>query len=220
MAIRLLGESFRPLWDTRCAIDHIVRLAFAQAERDRRLEARLKRQAHWLGYELSQSIRSRPPDRFLRNQPKRGSSSRDLPTQVVDSAHRRMLYADSRAALDQARCRFLKKWRLRCPAVIECLDEAGEALSTLLRFSSSQWKALRTTNALERINEEFRRRPKTQASLPGKTRSSYCSSACCEPARSSSGRWTAGTRWGPGSGRRKYSATTCGTMTRSDFSTA
>jgi putative transposase len=29
-----------------------------------------------------------------------------------------------------------------------------------------QWKALRTTNALERINEEFRRRTKTQASLP------------------------------------------------------
>jgi len=31
----------------------------------------------------------------------------------------------------------------------------------------SQWKALRTTNALERINGEFRRRTKTQASLPG-----------------------------------------------------
>jgi putative transposase len=28
-------------------------------------------------------------------------------------------------------------------------------------------EALRTTNALERINEEFRRRTKTQASLPG-----------------------------------------------------
>ena len=38
---------------------------------------------------------------------------------------------------------------------------------TFLRFPSSQWKALRTTNALERINEEFRRRTKTQASLPG-----------------------------------------------------
>jgi len=36
----------------------------------------------------------------------------------------------------------------------------------LLPFPSSQWKALRTTNALERINEEFRRRTKTQASLP------------------------------------------------------
>jgi putative transposase len=30
----------------------------------------------------------------------------------------------------------------------------------------AQWKALRTTNALERINEEFLRRTKTQASLP------------------------------------------------------
>ena len=30
-----------------------------------------------------------------------------------------------------------------------------------------QWKALRTTNALERINGEFRRRTKSQASLPG-----------------------------------------------------
>ena len=38
--------------------------------------------------------------------------------------------------------------------------------SPLPAFPSSQWKALRTTNALERINEEFRRRTKTQASLP------------------------------------------------------
>lgn len=81
--------------------------------------------------------------------------------------YRRMIYAESRAAVDQARGRFLKKWRLRCPAVIECLEEAGEDLFTFLCFPPSQWKALRTTNALERINEEFRRRTKTQASLPG-----------------------------------------------------
>jgi putative transposase len=36
-----------------------------------------------------------------------------------------------------------------------------------LQFPPLQCKALRTTNALERINEEFRRRTKTQASLPG-----------------------------------------------------
>ena len=35
-----------------------------------------------------------------------------------------------------------------------------------LAFPKAQWKALRTTNALERINGEFRRRTKTQASLP------------------------------------------------------
>jgi putative transposase len=81
--------------------------------------------------------------------------------------YRRMVYAESRSLVEQARARFVKKWRLRCPAVIECLAEAGDALFTFLRFPKSQWKALRTTNALERINEEFRRRTKTQASLPG-----------------------------------------------------
>jgi Transposase, Mutator family len=65
------------------------------------------------------------------------------------------------------RTRFAKKWWFRCPAVIECLNEAGDDLFTFLRFPKLQWKALRTTNALERINGELRRRTKTQASLPG-----------------------------------------------------
>ncbi len=81
--------------------------------------------------------------------------------------YRRMIYAETRALVDQARARFAKKWRLRCPAVVECLDEAGDDLFTFLGFPKAQWKALRTTNALERINGEFRRRTKTQASLPG-----------------------------------------------------
>lgn len=81
--------------------------------------------------------------------------------------YRRMIYAETRALVDQARARFTKKWRPRCPAVVECLDEAGDDLFTFLRFPTLQWKALRTTNALERINGEFRRRTKTQASLPG-----------------------------------------------------
>jgi transposase-like protein len=80
--------------------------------------------------------------------------------------YRRMVYAESRALVDQARARFVRKWRLRCPGVVECLEEAGDDLFTYLRFPKSQWKALRTTNALERLNEEFRRRTKTQASLP------------------------------------------------------
>jgi len=81
--------------------------------------------------------------------------------------YRRMISAESRTLVDQARTRFAKKWRLRCPAVVECLEEAGDDLFTFLRFPKTQWKALRTTNALERINGEFRRRTKTQASLPG-----------------------------------------------------
>jgi putative transposase len=50
--------------------------------------------------------------------------------------------------------------------VYQSFEEAGDQLSTFTAFPAAQWKALRTTNALERINEEFRCRTKTQASLP------------------------------------------------------
>jgi len=80
--------------------------------------------------------------------------------------YRRMIYADNPQAVEQQRQRFIKKWKLLCPAVIDSFNEAGDQLFTFARFPHSQWKALRTTNALERINEEFRRRTKTQSSLP------------------------------------------------------
>jgi transposase-like protein len=51
-------------------------------------------------------------------------------------------------------------------AVSLSFEEAGDELFTFTAFPSSQRKALRTTNVLERINEEFRRRTKTQAPLP------------------------------------------------------
>jgi putative transposase len=80
--------------------------------------------------------------------------------------YRRMIYAESREAVEQARRGFARKWKLRCQAVYQSFEEAGDQLFTFTAFPLSQWKALRTTNALERINEEFRRRTKTQASLP------------------------------------------------------
>jgi putative transposase len=84
----------------------------------------------------------------------------------VAEDYRRVLYAETAALVQQRRASFVKKWKLQCPAVAQSIEEAGDELFTFLRFPRSQWKALRTTNALERINEEFRRRTKTQASLP------------------------------------------------------
>lgn len=81
--------------------------------------------------------------------------------------YRRMVYAKDAGEIDGQRKKFIKKWRLKCAAVVTSLDEAGDDLFTFAKFPVSQWKALRTTNAIERINEEFRRRTKTQASLPG-----------------------------------------------------
>ena len=57
--------------------------------------------------------------------------------------------------------RFIRKWRLKCRAVADSLQEAGDRLFTFTRFTPSQWKSIRTSNAIERLHEEFKRRIKT-----------------------------------------------------------
>jgi transposase-like protein len=50
--------------------------------------------------------------------------------------------------------------------VVRSLRDGGEELLSFFQFPKSQWKTLRTTNVIERLHEEFRRRVKTQGSLP------------------------------------------------------
>lgn len=77
--------------------------------------------------------------------------------------------APSKNAARAAYDRFQRVWKLRCPAVVESLLEAGEELLTHYGYPRAQWCALRTTNAIERLNLEFRRRIKTQGSLPNES---------------------------------------------------
>lgn len=60
---------------------------------------------------------------------------------------------------------FVTKWSALVPAVTRSLDEAGEHLLTFYEFPKAMWKSIRTTNPLENLNREFRRRTKTQASF-------------------------------------------------------
>ncbi len=48
---------------------------------------------------------------------------------------------------------------------MKSLREAGGDLLTFYDFPKAMWKSLRTTNSLENLNREFRRRTKTQASF-------------------------------------------------------
>jgi putative transposase len=77
-----------------------------------------------------------------------------------------MIYAATAKEVQTRRKAFLRKWRLRCPAVATSLEEAGDRLFAFLRLPPSQWKSARTTNAIERLHEEFKRRIKTQTVLP------------------------------------------------------
>lgn len=77
-----------------------------------------------------------------------------------------MIYAATREEVEARRKAFIRKWRLKHRAVADSLEEAGERLFSFTRLPPSQWKSARTTNAIERLHEEFKRRIKTQTVLP------------------------------------------------------
>jgi len=86
--------------------------------------------------------------------------------EAVREEYHGIVYAETLEVARKAREAFLLKWKKQCPGVAASLEEAGENLLTFYRFPGSQWRSLRTTNAIERMQLEFRRRVKTQAALP------------------------------------------------------
>jgi putative transposase len=84
----------------------------------------------------------------------------------VKSDYHRIIQAESLEQARKAYREFVMKWKKLAPKVVVSLEEAGEELLTFYGFPNGQWKSLRTTNAIERLNGEFRRRVKTQGSLP------------------------------------------------------
>jgi transposase-like protein len=85
--------------------------------------------------------------------------------EIRDDFHR-IVYAESGAAARAAVTAFERAWAKRCPGTVRSLQEGGAELLTFFGFPRAQWKTLRTTNVIERLNEEFRRRVKTQGALP------------------------------------------------------
>ncbi len=94
---------------------------------------------------------------------------RHVPRHAVEEVradYHRIVWADSLAVARQAPREVVATWTKRAPKMAASLQEAGDELLTLYRFPRAQWKSLRTTNVIERVHGEFRRRVKTQGSLP------------------------------------------------------
>ena len=86
--------------------------------------------------------------------------------EAVREDYHRIVYAETLEMAQKAREAFLRKWEKQCAGVAASLQEAGEELLTFFQLPASQWVSLRTTNVIERMQLEFRRRVKTQAALP------------------------------------------------------
>ena len=69
-------------------------------------------------------------------------------------------YAEGEAA---ARCAFgvlQARWSTVCPDAVDAIERDLGALLMHYRFPRDHWEALRTTNPIERVNKEFKRRSK------------------------------------------------------------
>jgi transposase-like protein len=77
---------------------------------------------------------------------------------VFDTASRR--HAETRLA------EVVAEWRNRYPALADKLEEETEDTLAFYDFPDSHWRRIRTTNMLERYNEELRRRTKVIRVFP------------------------------------------------------
>jgi putative transposase len=84
----------------------------------------------------------------------------------ISADYNDMIYAATPEEIEVRHKAFIRKWRLKHRAVADSLQEAGDRLFTFTRLPPSQWRSVRTTNAIERLHEEFKRRIKTQTVLP------------------------------------------------------
>jgi transposase-like protein len=56
-----------------------------------------------------------------------------------------MIYAETAKEIAERRKGFIRKWRLKCRAVADSLEEAGDRLVTFTRLPPDQWRSARTT---------------------------------------------------------------------------
>ena len=68
----------------------------------------------------------------------------------VSADYTDMIYAGTAEEAAERRKAFLRKWRLKCRAVADSLEEAGERLFTFTRLPPSQWKSARTTDEIDK----------------------------------------------------------------------
>ena len=96
----------------------------------------------------------------------------------VTADYNAMMYSASREESLQRRNAFLRKWRVKCWCIANSLEEAGDRLFTFTALPPMQWRSARTTNALERLHEEFKRRIKHRPYCRPPRRPQCCSGPC------------------------------------------
>lgn len=91
---------------------------------------------------------------------------RKIKRQVADDL-RSIFYASSKKKADEFAVQFAEKWATELPSAVKCLANSLDSCLTFFAFPEEEWISLRTTNVIERLNKEFKRRTKSMEIVAG-----------------------------------------------------
>jgi putative transposase len=79
----------------------------------------------------------------------------------------RNVLASSRKKADELAVAFAERWGKDIPSAVKCLSNSLDSCLTFFTFPEEEWISLRTTNVIERLNKEFKRRTKPMEIVAG-----------------------------------------------------
>jgi putative transposase len=80
---------------------------------------------------------------------------------------RSILYASSKKKAMEFFESFTQRWEKEVPSAVKCLSRSIDSALTFMSFPEDEWISLRTTNIIERLNKEFKRRTKSMEIVAG-----------------------------------------------------
>ncbi len=86
--------------------------------------------------------------------------------QVADDL-RSIFYASSKEKAEKFYQAFTEKWKAEIPSAVSSLSQSIDRCLTFFDFPQEEWISLRTTNIIERLNKEFKRRTKPMEIVAG-----------------------------------------------------
>jgi len=91
---------------------------------------------------------------------------RKLKQEVADDI-RSIFYASGHEKALEFSTQFTERWQKEVPSAVKCLQNSLDSCLTFFDFPEEEWISLRTTNVIERLNKEFKRRTKPMEIVAG-----------------------------------------------------
>lgn len=82
---------------------------------------------------------------------------------------RSIFYASSKDKATEFYKSFYEKWEKEIPSAVKSLSQSVNSCLTFFSFPKEDWISLRTTNIIERLNKEFKRRTKPMEIVAGES---------------------------------------------------